>query len=858
MGVAGGSVPGTQKGMAVMPASPGKTHTGRVVQCETVTGQTPGQMAAATSDAASRRRIAGNYAVAAASLSRSSRRTVNDEKSRTFEIQKCAYTVKDGVRKQVSRVLEDLERVWDEHDGNPVARCVAVATAMERLTSNKGFTQYRFMVCQLGPYYEDELDSALAIIKNLADRQYGWRYHKEIVVIVKHMELQEVERIDEKMRGRIELLKDICLKVIDFELRYLRFIKDSSCCNKYIVIYSDAIMKDMLKCRYIGYRRLMDSVTENRIKQEKKRLTEIINTNLATGVTDQDAESLRKDAINRADDMMIRRRYHDFLRAQFSERKDEHYNKKDITTAEHLLFLREALELRAKCISELNDLDLLPRKIEAEVTQKARMLLISSLHSGVQPEKEVMDLIDDMVNNKVVSTECADLFLCCKELESLPQPAITIDPQNSELINRKFSQRVNDIFNWFTNNKKDTKETADMLKQLFHEPEYMPQIKTLISKEPDKEKIKLLRQWLCGELFGSAIACFYKHKGEQGTDKENFALIMSQFRHELAERIPYTFVMGSWNGWWTRAKLANTACGAWYCDIKKLSTAESFRKEDIDCLLDLKRLAPHVPNKDLWIVLEKTLANFFQVVLRDTGEIPAEEIEVLSQWVDGLSRVKCIGEQLKTNHELWKRTHGGAASARDTGLPDTPSTSAEVFDIDQAARKSVALKRSQITTASVTSDQAVSQAALVQSGSQKSSTVKSEASSMPTAKASTVNTPKTGVFFPESQGNIKRDTSCTFGTNDNEEEPRAPVPANTETVATQASQAVSPLVDADRPSSRATGSRQSAVTTQTPGQMAAAKSDTTSRRTTSDDYVVTVPGAKTARETESAVKSRHG
>ena len=898
VGVTGGSVRRTQKGMAVMPASPGKTYTGRVVQCEAVTVQTPGQMAAATSDAASRRRIAGNYAVAAESLSSSSRKTAHDETSRAFEIQECAYNVKDSVRKQVRNALETLERVWEEYDGDSVARCAAVAKEMNSLKRDFKITdvedvQYKFMACQLGPHYTDELDSALTIIKSRTDRQYGWGYHKEIILIGKYLELQSSGPLEHNRK----LLKDIYLKVLNFELEYMEFMKDSPL--KLSVNYSEFMIKELLENggRAENYK-FIDPEDEDHIKKEKERLVEIIKANLGTGVTDQDAESLRRDVIGSPDDMMIRRRYHDFLRCQFLEQRDEYQKKRNATTTESLDFFKEVLALRDKCISELNELDLLPRKIAAEITQKVKMFLARSLDSGVRLEEEMLNFIDDMVNNGVVSKEYADILLCCKDLEFLPKPAITVNPQESELIKSKFLQEIDVIFKIFSG-----KDATDMLKQLFHKPEYKLKIETQTLDEQEKKAIANIKKKLRKKLFDDLIGKFYENRDKPGLEKKKLAEMMRQLRLKLTEQIPYTFVIDSWDG---RAKLANTACGAWYCDIKKLSTAESFRKEDIDCLLDLKRLAPHVPNKDLWIVLEKTLANFFQVVLRDTGEIPAEEIEVLSQWVDGLSRVKCIGEQLKTNHELWKRTHGGAASARDTGLPDTPSTSAEVFDIDQAARKSVALKRSQITTASVTSDQAVSQAALVQSGSQKSSTVKSEASSMPTAKASTVNTPKTGVFFPESQGNIKRDTSCTFGTNDNKEEPRAPVPANTETVTTRASQAVSPLRDADQPSSRADRYRlQSAVTTsaenmtadgkmashkvdsevagrgmqetqrgteaspgthtgsvvqceavtiQTPDQ-AAAISDTTSRRTTSDGYAVTVPGAETSKETAIAGKS---
>ena len=684
MNIANSSVRGTQKGMAVMPASPGKTHTGRVVQCEAATVQTPGQMIAATSDTASRRRIVSNYEVTAVSLSRSSRKTVNDEKPRAFEIQECAYQVKVSVRTQVRNALETLERVWEEYDGNPVARCAAVAKEMNSLKrdfkiNDAEDVQYKFIACQLGPHYADELDSALTTIKSLTDRQYGWGYHKEIILIGKYLELQSSGPLEHNRK----LLKDIYLKVLNFELGYMEFMKDFPL--KFTANYSEFMINELLESggRAENYK-FIDPEDEDHIKKEKDRLIGIIKANLGTGVTNQDAEILRRGVIDSPDDMKIKRRYHDFLRDQFLERKDEYQKMEDATTTESLDFFKDVLALRDRCTSELNELDLLPRKIAAEITQKVKMFLARSLDSSVRLEEKMLNFIDDMVNNGVVSKECADILLCCKDLEFLPKPAITVDPRKSGLIKREFLQRIKSIFGVLSNNE----DAANMLKQLFHEPEYKLKIETQNLDGEEKKEIMLIKTALRRRLFDPLIGDFFGCRDKQSLEKEKLAEMMSRFRPALAKQIPYTFVMASWDG---RAKLAKTACSAWYCDIKKLSTAESFRKEDVDCLLGLKRLAPHVPNKDLWIVLEKTLTKFFQVVLRDTGEIPAEEIEGLSQWVDGLSRVKCIGEQLKTNHELWKRTHEGAASAMDTVLPDTPSTSAEVFDIDQAARKSVAL-----------------------------------------------------------------------------------------------------------------------------------------------------------------------
>ena len=913
MNMTGSSVRGTQKSMAATDTSPGKTRTGRVVQCEAVTGQTPSQMAAVTSDTTSRQATC-DYSVAAASTFGSVQKTVKNTKSKTIKANN--YSSPAHMKKlktHIMSAIETLDRVREDSAENPVALCAAVAKEVNGLKRNFDIKstedrRYKLMACELGSYCMRELGSALKIIKSLADKQHGWGYHKEIVFIGQCLELQSGEFFDKDVNKA--LLRGIYLDVLRFELMYLEFMKDSPW--KHTPNYSNSIITDLLqsggKAANYEFIRPRDA---DHIKKEKEHLIGIITANLAKGVTDQNVETLRKDAISRPDDVMTRRRYHDFLREQFIDRENEYQRKENATTTETLAFFKDALELRAKCISAVEELDLLPRKIEIEIAKTVSILLKRSLNNGVQLEEEILEFIDRMIKERLVNAECKDLFLCCKELEFSAKPAITTDYQANKSTNHEFGQRVAGISRSFSDGCLSPDDAADRLKQLLLEPVYRLQIETQMLEKLTEKGLTALKKWLCQELFMYIVFEFDKCRNELGLEKEKVAEMMNTFRSEFAERTSYTFVLTTWD---ERNRLSKAVCSAWYCDIKELSTAELFRKRDVDCLLDLKRLAPHIPNKELWIVLEKTLTRFFQVVLRDTGEIPDEKIEVLSQWVDGLSRVKCIDEQLKTSHELWKRAHGGAASTRDTVLPDTPSTSAQTFDIDQAAPESVAMKRSQTTTTSVTSDQTVLKAALIkheaaaliQSGSEseKSSTAKCKPSAS-TTKVSAAKASKKGVIFPAKWGSTERATSCTFfGIHGNEEKPLAPVLANTETLTVQASQVASPLWGAaDRPSSKtddryrlqpavttsaekmtADGKMAShkvdttvagcgvqktqecmaaspgkthtekvvhceAVTGQMPGQMAAATSNTTSRRTTSDGCAMAVPDAETARET---------
>ena len=158
-------------------------------------------------------------------------------------------------------------------------------------------------------------------------------------------------------------------------------------------------------------------------------------------------------------------------------------------------------------------------------------------------------------------------------------------------------------------------------------------------------------------------------------ESELFAA-MSKYRPALARLIPYTFVLDESD----KADLMKTVSAAWYCDIERLSMAESFREEDVDCLLGLKRIVPHTPDPHIRITVKQALIKFFQFVDQNgTGKIPVEKIAILSQWVDGLNRVRKVDDQLKTCNEKWKETNNGAVS-RDTVPSDIHSSSALLFE----------------------------------------------------------------------------------------------------------------------------------------------------------------------------------
>lgn len=230
-------------------------------------------------------------------------------------------------------------------------------------------------------------------------------------------------------------------------------------------------------------------------------------------------------------------------------------------------------------------------------------------------------------------------------------------------------------------------------------------------------KVIVLRRSLHKELFAPLIETFDKLENPEGLERENPADAKRRFYPELVALIPYTFILVNEK---ERDNLANLACTAGYCDIEELSQKALFREEDVDRLLDLKRLSPYILDQPLRAVLERTLVNLFQFVVRDTGEISVGKIAILSQWVDDLNRVKRVDKQLRVYNEQWKAINRGVTSKRDRVSSDIPSTFVPMLDIDQAVSKPVTPTGKSATTG-IPCNQSVPDTTLSQPASEKAS-----------------------------------------------------------------------------------------------------------------------------------------
>ena len=754
----GSSVPGDQGNMAAMSVPSGKMPTGRAVKCEAITVQTPRQLTVTSNTA---RRATTGSVVAVTSASLPARETVRAGTPGAFEIQECDYKpMIKGLREAIQNSLSKLKEIWPKKSDEPVLLYMAVTGEMDQLQNRYKIydvesDDYKYMAFQLGPYHADTLHPTLEIIQHQTKNGRGWEYHGILGSIGKYLNLLASETSD--VNDDMQLLKDIYWTLVYNELAYLKFMKDFPL--ESTVKCSDTIIGQLLSSKHgvQGYQWMSDEEVA-RVLSRKDHAERLVQSRLAEGGANKDIGKLEEDMCRETDDKkrrMMERRHHDILKETFMERKAEYCKLEHVSTEEYISYITELSHLLFKCTSQTSGLHLLPHAIEKEMIHATKMQLNNHLHRGVRLEEKMLNFMEELLDKKVIVDEkCGELCLYCRELNFPPSDAMRANIKTEKAAGCQFGNKLAKL-DCTHKNRFEARNAADKLRFLLHEHGH--EIRMLDIKNPDVHRLINIRNSLHKILFHPLIEQFYKLRKKECLEKERFSDARSQFHSELVTLIPYTFVLVNEK---ERASLADVACAAWYCDIEELSQAVSFREKDVDCLLELKHVSPCIPGQPLQLVLEKALQNVFQFVLHDTGgNIPVEKIAILSQWVDGLNRIKHVDEQLMALNEQWKKINGCTVKKGGRVSPGIPLTSVPVFDIDQRVSKSVALE-GKPETAGVPSDQSMANAALNQPASKDLPAPATRLSSTSAEQASVAKrASKKSVISPESQTGAGKDKS---------------------------------------------------------------------------------------------------
>ena len=314
---------------------------------------------------------------------------------------------------------------------------------------------------------------------------------------------------------------------------------------------------------------------------------------------------------------------------------------------------------------------------------------------NVEPlKKEELDFIDNLVARELLGGECKRLYLMCKEAQAGMRTTVKTD----KITDAQCTKNIAEIRSLLENKTRTGYlKAAEMLRQLLHG--HWHEI-TMLAKANSHigGDITEIKDTLCAELFTPVLDKFDKHEETVHSKEynEKYNKEMEHYRPTFVELNQYVFVVSDKQDkfFWMRA-----ACAAWYCALERLAKAESFREDDVDCLLDLKRIVPDVPNPRIRILLGEALEHFLSVMLNEgTSNIPYEKLATISQWIEDLARIKGASKQqqerndakLKELNEAWKRKN------KDTTVSvtfDQPVSDATLIQPESDAYKIPLLSR---------------------------------------------------------------------------------------------------------------------------------------------------------------------
>ena len=676
--LAGSSIRKTQESMVTMAASPGKTQTGRIAQCEAVTVQTPDEMSAALNTTS--QRATTDHTVVVTSAHGSARKMASTEEPDKSEMMKCQPGLNEAVRGAINRSIENLEKAWEERkDSSALLRCRDVVTEMNFLIRKYKINKkdpesvnYQLIKDRFGPHYVDNLNPALKELKNEIDAGYGVVYYKLLVSMIRHFRLQPGESPEKK--NNKQLLKAVCQQLLCKEMEYLRHIKikqDSSL--EKAAIHSGRIIGYLLDktspvrtCQYIK-KDVMSS-----IEAERNSLIAAITSDDKNSNVGEDLEKLKEDLCRGTDDVWAARRYHDRLWLQLAGLQSASSDKKK--SVQDCIFILEKLcELRNVCTGFFKESFSLCHEVTASISGVARRILKDSMDDIVLLDEEIMDLMGALMVEDLLGEECRKLYLVGKEFQAVMRSAV----QTDTITDNQCAQHIAEIRSLIGNKTDaDFLTAAEMLRQLllghWHE------IKSLDMADEHVKGIEEIKDVLREELFAPVFEKFVEHKEISEKDFKEYGYEISKHRSRLVQLNLFLFVV---NDKKEKNKWMKSVDVAWYRDLERLVQTESFRDEDVDCLLELKRTVPDVPNPCIMLLLKKNLIRLFSsdilAVKGGNGEIPVEKVAMISRWIDDFLYLKGISSkhqkdynmELKELNEVWKCANKGTIPGATSGQP---------------------------------------------------------------------------------------------------------------------------------------------------------------------------------------------
>ena len=683
-GVTGSSVRRAQKSVAILPGNRQKKKA--VVQCKVAATRVTGQMATAsnrfwqtTGKGAAVTVVTGGSGI--------TRQPAGAGKSSAPETGACAYQVTNELQTAVEASLETLKREQEKHGAESLSYCLAVIKELDRLLhkfkigKSPDNGDYQFVASRLGPHYVCSLKPALDELKSETDTRCGWKHHRNLASVIKHLDLQ-TGKLSELVNNEASAF---CQQLLWAELSYLHYVKALPVMSvgRESLIMMDELLSSVSELPD-GGRDLIGKEDMDAIKKEKEYLTKIIEKRINNCGAEEYIKEFAEEMSSGTPDIRTKRRYAELLKIRLSELKGEG-DKKGNGIQERFLALRKLYELHEISLACINEFYFVCYWIKASISGIARIILKDSMNNVIRLEDEVLDFIDNLKINALLSETGVRFYLRCREF----QAAMGTVVQKDKITQAQLTMRLGKIQSCLDKQTHaDYLAAADMLMRLLYW--CGDEMKEMKMKELYASRIKQMKASLLKELFMGVLTEFKVYDIVAKSDLEEHHRKMSKYRAICVTLSPYLFVVDNAKdkGIWV-----SMACAAWYCDLERLTHKESFNEEDVDLLLELKRVTPDVPDGRVMTILGCVLEHLLSSILEGgPGGIPLGKIETIRQWVNNLCYIKSINKRQKEFDET-----------RLEELND--AVFKQLFNIGPVAPESVAMKRKRTTTVNTTSDQ---------------------------------------------------------------------------------------------------------------------------------------------------------
>lgn len=436
-----------------------------------------------------------------------------------------------------------------------------------------------------------------------------------------------------------KLLVAIYKMAIKCEIHYLTFARRFSLAA--LVTDSCRILSQLLnwkgnklKCSDIEplgmeesehFRYQMGELTQGLLANNGRDMNDQLNC--TDGAIDEHIEKTEEALRNKTADALIVRLYNELLKIQLAKLNEKRVSMKEVqgrkTIREGCLLLKQLCRIHDKCTTLIPKNHLVRDGVVATISGVARRILEVSLNDVVQLEKETLELIGDLMNKGLLSKKCMTAYVFCRELHASMGTAVQI----REMTDHQCQAELDEINSLIDDNTGTSfLAAAEKLGRLlfFHGKEvqalyttyslyerYMAQLRNRLDDalfKPVMEKVDGYKEWL----------------------QDNFIMVnLSKLRPKIVVLNPFSFVVTDMK---RRLKWAHSACPAWYSDIERMAQIKSLTEEDVDRLLELKRVVPDVTNTHVRKYLKEVFSNCLTLTPDDYARIPVEKIMTLTEW----------------------------------------------------------------------------------------------------------------------------------------------------------------------------------------------------------------------------------